>query len=180
MNLGKVNVGINNFNNVLIVENYPSLPLASDFINKMYFVKNSQGTRWLPGSLGGTYYSSGIYYSNGITWSTVDTPYFSTQTNVDNGLITDQFISPATLNNYSGWTAAKVGLNFIDEETPIGIINGTNNIFSTQFTVKSGTLKVFLNGMRLKNIEDFTYINNTITMVNIPYIGDKLLTDYRY
>lgn len=33
------------------------------------FVINSQGTKWLPGSLLGTYYGAGFYYDTGSSWS---------------------------------------------------------------------------------------------------------------
>ena len=33
------------------------------------FVLNSQGTKWLPSSLGGTFYGSGWYYDTGSQWS---------------------------------------------------------------------------------------------------------------
>ena len=33
------------------------------------FVLNSQGTKWLPGSLGGTFYGAGWYYDTGSQWS---------------------------------------------------------------------------------------------------------------
>lgn len=165
---------------ITIVENYSALPNAVDVVNKTYFVKSSQGTKWLPFSWGGTYYGSGIYYSDGTKWSTLETPYFSTQADTNSGLITDQFVSPATLNNYSGWNAGKVGLNFVDEEVPYGIIDSVNNIFTTQFMPKTGSLQVFLNGIRLKNTNDFTYTGDVITMINIPYLNDKLIINYRY
>lgn len=51
---------VQNFDELLLVEN----PTLYDF----YVVEEEQGTRWLPGSLGGTFYDKGIYYWNGTTW----------------------------------------------------------------------------------------------------------------
>lgn len=45
----------------------------SDFIpgsavGEIAYAENSQGTPWLPGTLGGTYYPAGFYVWNGIDW----------------------------------------------------------------------------------------------------------------
>lgn len=80
------------------VDNYAALPAPATVVGKYYFVLNSQGTSWLPGSLGGTYYPNGTYYSDPFsgTWITGVSPYQATQPDVDAGTITDQFVSPAT------------------------------------------------------------------------------------
>ncbi len=49
------------------VENYSSL-VDGENIGEMSYVENSQGTSWLPSSLGGTYYPSGFYLWNGANW----------------------------------------------------------------------------------------------------------------
>jgi hypothetical protein len=66
-------------------------------------VSNSQGTSWLPGPLGGTYYPKGLYYSNGTSWEYIDTPYQATQAEVDAGIVDDKFVTPLTLNLSSQW-----------------------------------------------------------------------------
>jgi len=82
-----------------VVANYSALPLASAAPDEFYFVESPQGTAWLPGSLGGTYYPAGLYYSNGVTWFYAESPYQATQATVNAGLVTDQFVSPYTLAN---------------------------------------------------------------------------------
>ena len=82
-----------------VVANYSALPSVAAAADLFYFVENSQGTYWLPGKLGGTYYPAGIYYSNGVTWFYAESPYQASQADVNAGLITDQFVSPATLAN---------------------------------------------------------------------------------
>jgi len=51
-------------------DNYTALiglaPTAN--LNDLAYVRNAQGTQWLPGSLGGNYYPSGIYLYNGTNW----------------------------------------------------------------------------------------------------------------
>lgn len=42
---------------------YPTAPTLS-----LAYVQNSQGTAWLPGGLGGTFYSKGTYLFDGVNW----------------------------------------------------------------------------------------------------------------
>jgi len=85
-------------------ENFSALPPAADNNGKYYHVLNSQGTKWLPGWVGGTFYSKGFYYSDGVDWVFVgDVPYNATQTEVNTGTNTTQFVTPATLANYDSW-----------------------------------------------------------------------------
>jgi hypothetical protein len=80
-----------------VVPNYSALPPANTSLKKLYWVENSQGTRWLPWTLGGTYYPKGLYYSNGVTWSHMETPYQATQQEVLDALDNDKFVTPLTL-----------------------------------------------------------------------------------
>jgi hypothetical protein len=87
------------------VNTYADLPLPNTVPGQKYGVINSQGTSWLPGSLGGTYYSKGYYYSNGTIWIYMgDFPFQATQADVDAGIITNQFVSPNTFFNSSKWS----------------------------------------------------------------------------
>lgn len=84
--------------NIATAANYAALPDPTLNPDTYINVLASQGTKWLPGVLGGTYYSKGFYYSDGISWSFVgEVPWQATQADVDAGIITDQFVSPATL-----------------------------------------------------------------------------------
>ncbi len=89
---------------ITVVANYSALPAAGTVSGKFYWASASQGAKWLPGALGGTYYDSGLYYSNGVTWEYLDVPYQATQSTVNTGTNTDQFVTPATLANYTGLT----------------------------------------------------------------------------
>ena len=72
------------------VNTYMDLPPANTVTGQKYGVLNSQGTAWLPGTLGGTYYSKGYYYSDGYTWIFMGSfPFQATQSDVDVGIITD-------------------------------------------------------------------------------------------
>lgn len=89
--------------NITIVANYSALPNPTTVTGKYYWVSNSQGTRWLPGSLGGTYYNSGLYFSNGATWEFMEVAYQATQSEVNSGLIYDKFVTPLTFANADKW-----------------------------------------------------------------------------
>lgn len=90
---------------IIVVANYSALPAANTVSGEFYWCTSSQGTSWLPGSLGGTYYNSGMYYSNGTTWEYLATPYQATQVEVDAGTNTDKFVTPSTLTNASLWSS---------------------------------------------------------------------------
>jgi len=79
------------------VANFAALPPAALNTNKMYYCIASQGTRWLPGTWGGTYYPSGWYRSNGLTWEFQETAFQASLADVVAGTIQDQFVSPYTL-----------------------------------------------------------------------------------
>lgn len=82
-----------------VVANFSALPAANTVSGQFYWCSASQGTFWLPGPLGGTYYSAGMYYSNGVSWEFMDVPYQATQTEVNTGTNTNKFVTPETLTN---------------------------------------------------------------------------------
>lgn len=88
---------------ITVVANYAALPDPTTVTASFYWCSASQGTAWLPGSLGGSYYNSGLYYSNGTTWEYMSSPYQATQVEVDAGVISDKFVTPNTLYNSSKW-----------------------------------------------------------------------------
>lgn len=60
------------------VENYSELlNILNPKLNQFAYVRNSQGTPWLPGSIGGTYYASGLYIWDGVQWKEDDTDVFN-------------------------------------------------------------------------------------------------------
>lgn len=88
---------------ISVVSNYSALPSASSHSTEFYWVSNTQGTKWLPGSLGGTFYPNGMYYSNGTDWEYLITPYNATLLEVNNGTNNDKFVTPYTFENASKW-----------------------------------------------------------------------------
>lgn len=71
-------------------------------------------------------------------------------------------------------------INFADEEIPSGTMDSINTIFTLTNTPTSGSLKLYLRGIRLKSGVDFTLLGLTITMIVIPDFGDNFIADYRY
>jgi len=94
---------------ITVVANYSALPDPTTVTGQFYWAEASQGTAWLPGSLGGTYYNAGMYYSNGVSWTFMNVPYNATLAEVNTGTNNDKFVTPSTLSN-SNWafTSAKV------------------------------------------------------------------------
>lgn len=80
------------------VANFAALPAANTVsTGTAYYVLASQGTKWLPGNLGGTYYPNGVYFSNGTIWIYQEMPYNATQSVVDIGTDNFLFVTSATL-----------------------------------------------------------------------------------
>lgn len=88
---------------ITVVANYAALPAANTVPNQFYWAEAAQGTSWLPGNLGGTYYPLGIYYSNGVSWTHIQTPYQATQAEVNTGTNNDKFVTPETLKMSTQW-----------------------------------------------------------------------------
>lgn len=78
------------------------------------------------------------------------------------------------------WQTISGAVTFVDQEVPTGTIDGSNPTFLILNVPLVGSVKLYLNGLRLKSGLDYTLSSLTITMTTIPYSGDVLLADYRY
>jgi hypothetical protein len=77
------------------------------------------------------------------------------------------------------WITAPGSSSLISNETPTGTIDGSNTSYTLAGTMVSGSLKVFLNGVRMKGGgTDYTEGTNAFTMTVAPLTGDILLVDY--
>jgi len=81
------------------VANYTALPAAGTAPGQTYIVLASQGTPYIGGLWGGTYYGKGYYYDTGSAYIYTEVPYQATQVQVDTGTDTDKFVTPNTLTN---------------------------------------------------------------------------------
>lgn len=120
-----------------VVANYSALPSPASATNKFYWVENSQGTAWLPFSLGGTYYNNGLYYSNGVSWEYMDVPYQATQLEVNTGTNNDKFVTPATLKNLNGSFNRKIYNYLNTDSTHTG---STNEVVISNLQVDGGVM----------------------------------------
>ena len=136
---------------ISVVSNYSALPSATSHANEFYWCSNSQGTKWLPGSLGGTYYSNGMYYSNGTAWEYVITPYQATLSEVNTGTDNEKFVTPYTFTNASKWNnyLTTTGIADSSKKEMIEVINKTGA------TLTKGTI---------------VYIKSTSSSANYPEV----------
>lgn len=122
---------------VYTASNYSDLvatAVAPDTGNLAY-VMNSQGTAWLPGTLGGTYYPKGIYIFDGTKWvSDRNAIAQQLQINVDD-IATLEGIVASKLDSVVG------GSNItIDNTDPLNpIINLINDIVVNTIQIAGGT-----------------------------------------
>lgn len=107
--------------------NYSALPDPVVNSGKIYIALSSQGTRWLPGPLGGTYYAKGFYISDGALWSYLgEVPNQATQSQVN-----------AETDPYSFITALTLGQWFLQKTLPLSQI-GTGAVSLSEFNYLSG------------------------------------------
>ena len=80
-----------------------------------------------------------------------------------------------------GFSKIAMESKFIDDETPTGIINDVNKIFTLANTPNPpASVKVFVNGARMRVIEDYTLSGKTITFITAPPTTSIILVDYRH
>jgi hypothetical protein len=125
---------------ILIVTNYSALPDPTTVSGQFYWVSNSEGTQWLPGSWGGTYYNKGLYYSNGVSWEYIETPYQATQAEVNTGTNDDKFVTPSTLRNSTQFQYLDATSSIQGQLDNKSSIVGSYRRIAHDYTPVSGTL----------------------------------------
>ena len=73
------------------------------------------------------------------------------------------------------------GSSLTVNETPAGLVNGTNKVFTTLTPFTTGKTMLYLNGMRQKlgAGKDYTETGaSEITFISTPQTGDELIIDY--
>lgn len=79
-----------------------------------------------------------------------------------------------------GQAYGSIRTRYIDDETPSGAINGVNTEFIITKLPQTGSLKVYVNGSRMRVTEDYTFSGKTITFLIAPPSGSIILVDFRY
>lgn len=71
--------------------------------------------------------------------------------------------------------------DIIIRETPAGLVNGVNTIFTLANTPLANSEEVYLNGILQEPgaDNDYTISGNTITYLSPPLTGDRLRVSYR-
>lgn len=111
--------------------NYSALPPAGTAPGQTYIVLASQGTAWLPGSLGGTYYPKGYYYDNGTSYTYSETPYNASLATVNAGTNNDEFVTPYTFENAAKWATKQDAGNYIIALTGDVTATGPGSVIAT-------------------------------------------------
>ena len=74
----------------------------------------------------------------------------------------------------------------VQDEVPTGSCNFSNVTFTTKFPCIPGSLRVYINNIRLSSITDYTASNTTtagtttITLAEAPHTDDVIFVDYWY
>ena len=132
------------------------------------------------------YYTAGrivLVNDSGVTTShiVISSSYSSPNTTV----IISGTALPASLDNIyiaiqpKDGTSPGVGvISNIKSEVPSGTIDGSNTDFTIANTPVTGTLMVYLNGIRQKITDDYTFTGTTISFITAPLTDSKILVDY--
>jgi hypothetical protein len=67
---------------------------------------------------------------------------------------------------------------FIDDETPVGTVNGVNTEFKLAKAPRG--LQIFVNGQRMTITTDYTIAGQTVTFLTAPPTGSIIRADYRF
>lgn len=160
-----------------LVTQYPSAGIGD-----LAYVENSQGTAWLFGSIGGTFYSKGVYLFNGANWdSSVDEISAQLEQNINdilslqnalmNHVIDSGNPHATTLVNLDdtnivapnvGDVLTYVGGNVYEMQTPAV---GVPTFASQSFNVTTGSLPITSASIDFLNI-DFLNFNGDIDLTS--------------
>ena len=152
------------------VANYSSLPDPTTVPYQIWICENAEGTQWLPGSLGGTYYPEGGYVSDGTKWIYHKDNYQATQNEVNIGTVTNKWLSPFTFENASKWNTKE---NILVSGTNIKTINGNSLLGSGDLIISGGgssnldgltdvIITTPINGQTL-SYNGVNWVNNTLS-----------------
>lgn len=118
--------------------------------------------------------------ASGLTNSNLSGSAGITNANLANSTITING-TPVSLGGsitVSGTGGDLTASNFVFNETPSGAVNGSNTVFTLANTPTTGTVRVYLRGLRRKLTTEYTISGSTITFVTAPLTGDFIIVDY--
>lgn len=154
---------------IKVVTNYSALPDVMEAINLFYWCMETQGNKWLPYSVGGTFYNSGLYYSNGTIWVFQETPFGATLSEVNTGTNNNKFVTSFTFENASKW-----------QQYQVALLSGVNiKTINNQSILGLGNITISGTGSSINWLDyivgaSSSSLNTTIaigTVVNYVYAG---------
>ncbi len=77
------------------------------------------------------------------------------------------------------WQSTGGTITLFDNETPAGVIDGVNKIFTLANIPALGSQHLYLNGLRQRPTIDYTIAGATITFIVAPPLTSYLIADYR-
>jgi hypothetical protein len=83
----------------------------------------------------------------------------------------------------SSGLCSSLTINFVDAETPGGVVNGSNTAFTlVNAPSPSTSLHLFRNGLLQMATLDYTISGSAVTFfsVSTPQLGDTLIAEYRH
>tara|TARA_R110002073_G_scaffold142403_1_gene294282 strand:- start:25821 stop:27503 length:1683 start_codon:yes stop_codon:yes gene_type:complete len=150
------------------VASYSNL-VAGDVIGQLAYVGSAQGTAWLPGGLGGSYYPAGLYLWAGATWVS-DRNAIATALNASTKLTNQITVTQSNVATTLGGTIDSTRQYFLDGFIDMG---------TTQITVPPTGLTIL--GLSF-NVSGLTSSADNYTMFVSESIaigsGDLLGADY--
>ena len=153
------------------VDSYSDLPDPTTTQYKIWIAKNAEGSQWLPGSLGGTYYPEGGYVSDGVKWIYHKDNYQATQPEVNSGIVTTKWVSPFTFENASKWSTKYDTSNPSGFETPTQLNSrDTNN--RTRLNHTGTQLSSTISDIQTTITNNTSVLANTAKITNATHTGD--------
>jgi hypothetical protein len=127
--------------------------------------------------ISGVVKTNGLYTSTGNAWKFIGA--CCTPTDINNAR-PDVLLTAQSFKAYmDAHPAGSSFPSFVIGESPIGTINGINNIFTSQNPFVPETVELFLNGIvQFKPAHYQTVGNNTLLISDSPLVTDTLLLNY--
>jgi len=148
------------------VENYTELlSVTGQNLYDFAYVREQQGTSWLPGSLGGTYYGAGLYMWDGVLWVESKTNIYNELNNILNSK-SDKHQTEYNVKNI----AELIALHTPNINNEIQLDNAVYKIDSTNFNATGYKLIGHVNGTTIagysQNINTLFSTEDNITLIS--------------
>jgi hypothetical protein len=114
-----------------------------------------------------------IVAPNGVLIQNVTDDYLFVQDPSNMVVVNEANVEEVALYEYA------IGSEFVKNEIPSGVINGSNALFQSAHLFRPESLEVFICGICLTIIDDYQIVNsNTIQLTASPLNGEQLKINY--